>query len=455
MTTGNYQEKSVNNSENHKEEEKKQNYSSYSYTSYDCNEIAEIDLKSCNNSGLSHNYPPARFRNPNNGKWDYQVYLPDGFDWDDRPISSQNRTSAKWVFHQLHLRRFCNEDHKVYERDEHVPLNYDVAYALDRRFPATIKELLKEKVIERDYYRKGEKSYGYRLVSEELRHATRRLCPLGDPGFVKRLRKQQEKHYSTRTDRWLRQQLLKIGLGEIDEKFLRTVGAGAVEENGGTLEAKLEAYEFVLSRIARRDHHYSKDAQGRRYTLVTNLKRELRRCLQVDGQPLCEIDIKNSQLLFLALEMKRDGVYDNDFFDACVHGALYESIGDHATTTRDAVKKALTQRALFSPNSARCQRSTIMKMFRKLYPVVWKYMFDVKNCKNGGSKLAKILQNSEADLVIQKVCGRLRRENQIAFVTPVHDCLLFLPGDSDYVHATMQAEFSKLGVNPTLEVKPV
>ena len=70
-----------------------------------------------------------------------------------------------------------------------------------------------------------------------------------------------------------------------------------------------------------------------------------------------------------------------------------------------------------------------------------------------GSKLAKTLQAAEADLIIDRVCGRLRREEKVKFLTPVHDSLLFLPEDGDYIKAVMEEEFVRLGLKPRLEIK--
>ncbi len=121
------------------------------------------------------------------------------------------------------------------------------------------------------------------------------------------------------------------------------------------------------------------------------------------------------------------------------------------------MKKLLTQRALFSPNDAPCQRTKIKKTFDKLFPEVAKFLFRAKTVKSheqkAGSRLAKTLQSAEADLIIDKVCGRLRREGRVKFVTPIHDCLVFLPEDGDYVKAVMDEEFGKLGIRPKLEPK--
>ena len=150
--------------------------------------------------------------------------------------------------------------------------------------------------------------------------------------------------------------------------------------------------------------------------------------------------------------MRDAGIECPDYFQACERGVLYESVAEKAKSTRPRVKKSLTQRALFSANDAPCQKSKIKRMFDKLFSEVAVYLHEAK--KHGdGSKLAKTLQAAEADLIIDKVCGRLRREGAVKFATPVHDCLLFLPEDAEYVQSVMLEEFAKLGMRPRLEPK--
>ncbi len=277
--------------------------------------------------------------------------------------------------------------------------------------------------------------------------------PLRDPKLAKRINDHRSKQATTRTDRWLRSQLFKLALAKIDEDFLMTVGRIAIRENGGKLEDKLEAYQYILERIANQEHCWKPDDQGRRYSLVTNMKRELRRLLRVDDQRLQYIDMPNSQLTFLYPGMIRDGVECPEFFGLCQEGRLYRHVAQHARTTRPRVKKAITQRALFSPNDAPCQRSKIKQTFDKLFPAVASYLYEAKECKDGGSRLAKRLQFAESDLIIDTVCGRLRQEGRVKFVTPVHDCLIFLPGDATYIKTVMEEEFAKIGICPRLEVK--
>lgn len=138
----------------------------------------------------------------------------------------------------------------------------------------------------------------------------------------------------------------------------------------------------------------------------------------------------------------------------CERGLLYETVAAKAKSTRPKVKTMLIQRALFSANDAPCQRTRIKRTFDKLFPEVADYLLGAKR-DGDGSRLAKPLQAAEAELIIERVCGRLRREKTVTFVTPVHDCLLFLPQDGEYVRSVMLEQFAKLGLQPKLEPKEV
>jgi hypothetical protein len=380
-----------------------------------------------------------------------EVYFPEHFPWDNCPELAPYRSSFVWWTHKLHERRFVNTDGVIYGKDDYVPIKSAYARQIDPDFRHVVKLAVELEIWERDPYEQGTKSYGYRFTDPDIRHAKRRRVPLGDAKFAKRIDKHRKKQATTRVDRWLRAQLYQLALTDIDEGFLKTVALLSVKENGGTIDNKLEAYHYVLERLRKQEHAWQPDAQGRRYSLVTNLKRELRSLLRVEGKQLQQIDISNSQLTFLALEMGRDAC--PQFFALCEQGQLYEHVAHHAKTTRAKVKKAITQRALFSENDAACQRSKIMRTFDRHFPEVADYLHRAKDCRDGGSRLAKQLQFAEADFIIDRVCGRLRREDNTKFVTPIHDSLVFLPKDADYIKSVMEDEFTKLGICPKLEVK--
>jgi len=378
------------------------------------------------------------------------VYFPVGFDWDSYPKLKPHQAAVKYILHLLHLRRVLYDG----ERDAFIELKMAYLKAIVPEAPAVMKLLLDLNILERDtHYLPGEKSYGYRLVSDELRNAVRKKIPLNDTRLSKRLAAQRQQATKAPVHRWLRDQLYRIGLAEIDQEYLRQVAVvSQMDKNKGTVEDKIEAYRYALNMIQDGYYHAAADDYGRFHSNVTNLKRELRSVLRVSGRPLSEIDIKNSQLLFLALEMKKDGADCGDFLDRCQQD-VYKYIANEANVTRDKVKKAITQRALFSENDKPCQRSPIKQTFDRLFPQVALYLHQAKDQKDGHKLLAQQLQQAESDFVVGTVCERIRREKRVTFITTIHDSVLFLPKDGEYIMQVMLDEFSKLGVTPRLEVK--
>ncbi len=423
-------------------------------SSYDGENHVISDGKFSKDNNLQQNHLRTRLiAKPSKGRT-VEVYFPEGFNWAEYPTLAPYRSSVLWFFHKLHERRFVNTEGVIHDKDAFISIKTEYARQIDPKFRHVIKKLLDLGIVERDYYEQGAKSYGYRLVDQSLRHAKRTRVVLNDKVLAKRIDKHRKKEISTRTDRWLHAMLFNLALGEVDQAFLNKIALLSYRESGGSVKDKLEAYEFWLERIAHQEHAWSRDDQGRRYSIVTNLKRELRSLLRVEGQKLQQIDIRNSQWLFLALEMRRDGIDCQEYRGLCEQGVLYETVAKKAKATRPKVKKALTQRALFSSNDAACQKSKIKKTFDKLFPEVARYLFDAKR-HGDGSRLAKTLQAAEAELIIEKVCGRLRREGKVKFATPVHDCLLFVPEDGEYVQSVMLEEFAKLGLKPRLEIKDI
>jgi len=438
--------------------------SCYSYTSspsplpYDGENTIKLDVKPSSKKDLQQDYLRTRLiRKPlltkrKKGR-DIEVYFPERFDWSEYPQLQPFRSSVMWIAHKLHERRFVNIEGNIYSKDEFISLKTTYAREIDPDFRHAIKILLDLEIMERNFYQPDIKSYGYRFKDTKIRYAKHKRVPLNDPKLSQRINNHRKKHVTTRTDRWLRSHLFKLGLVDMDGEFLETVANLSVVEKGGTIGDKLEAYRYVLQRISKQEHLWASDDQGRRYNLITNLKRELRSLLRVDGQRLQQIDISNSQLTFLALEMKQHGVECPGYFDLCEKGELYEVVASHSETTRSDVKKAITQRALFSTNEAACQKSKIKRTFDRLFPDVAEYLRKVKEMYDGHSQLAKSLQSAEADLIINSVCGRLRREGRVNFVSPIHDCLMFLPEDAEYVKSVMEYEFSKLEIHPRLKIK--
>ena len=67
--------------------------------------------------------------------------------------------------------------------------------------------------------------------------------------------------------------------------------------------------------------------------------------------------------------------------------------------------------------------------------------------------LPRLMQNIEANFVINTVCRRLMKEYPEAPVLTLHDCLLTTESHADLVARVMREEFDRLGLEPSLHVR--
>jgi hypothetical protein len=145
----------------------------------------------------------------------------------------------------------------------------------------------------------GRKAYGYR-TTPDYRKTHRVVCT--DDALNRRIWKAQaeEDRALLPVHRWLRG---KLGLLCFDmdraRAIIATLGPARASKRAAA-EHRLQRTEYCL-RIARGDHWFSCDEYGRVHTPVTALESELRCCLSVNGHPLVNIDLTNSQPLLFGI----------------------------------------------------------------------------------------------------------------------------------------------------------
>lgn len=144
-------------------------------------------------------------------------------------------------------------------------------------------------------YSEGEKSFGYRMSNALEAQRTVRTA-LSDAGLVARIKaveKRDSRHY-TKAHRHLRRWLneTSVAVGAID-------AAEAISET----EAAKEANVWSIRMLMEADFTFSTCHYGRVHTNITRLHRPLRRFLRIEGERLVNLDIANSQPLFLGMAM--------------------------------------------------------------------------------------------------------------------------------------------------------
>ena len=202
------------------------------------------------------------------------------------------------------------------------------------------------------------------------------------------------------------------------------------------------------------ERFFSVDRTTRRiYSNLTSLKRGARKFLRVRGEPLWQVDLPCCHLLALACQCLEAGVRTaKEFLHYCERD-FYRRLADEGGFTREEVKEAFTRRALNAPNGHRYQRSEVMRFFRKRWKYVARFMWQqkangkpIQDCPKPHNKLALSLQKWEANLVIFRICDRIRRERPECWIATIHDAIACLERDVPFVVETTEQELKALGI---------
>ncbi len=195
------------------------------------------------------------------------------------------------------------------------------------------------------------------------------------------------------------------------------------------------------------------DSARRIHSNLTSLKRGARKYLRVRGERLWHVDLPCCHLLSLAHQCLKAGVRSAEEFLHYCERDFYQQLANEGGFEREEVKMAFTKRALNASNRHRYQRSPVMRFFRRRWRHVAAYMRARKD--NGKptkknprphNRLALELQKWEANLVIFKVCDRIRKERPGCWIATIHDAVACLEKDVLFVVRTVEEELKALGI---------
>jgi hypothetical protein len=253
---------------------------------------------------------------------------------------------------------------------------------------------------------------------------------------------------------------------------------------------------------------------GRCHSVITQMHRELRHALRIDGEPLAEIDIGSAQPLLLGATVKQElaskeqskaareeerrrgdkqeagaealshtlPVFaptsaDNlectsarvaidhacalpsdlvDYLDVCTSGSYYETLGDvldmrcDSPSARDRVKRASCWLIMGEPPLG----SPAWIRYSARWPTVASFLERIK--RDDYRRAAWLLQRAEASLVILGACGDLMRDRPDIPILTVHDAILTPARHIWDVASALRLPWERLGVTPKLKVmRPV
>jgi hypothetical protein len=174
------------------------------------------------------------------------------------------------------------------------------------------------------------------------------------------------------------------------------------------------------------DIWYNFDRYGRFHSNFTTLKSEIRnKFLLIDGEPTMELDITNSQPIFLSFLMSKhlDKIdhEEYEFFKQLViTGSLYQYFSEHTNISDKKQIKKIIYRVLFGTNHLNNKEN---KMFNSIFPSIFSFIRWYKKEKDNYKSLAYELQNSESNLLFNTICREIiDKYPDLPFFT-VHDSI--------------------------------
>lgn len=173
---------------------------------------------------------------------------------------------------------------------------------------------------------------------------------------------------------------------------------------------------------------YHFDDYGRMHTNFTILRSFIRKnCLMIEGEPTHEIDIKNSQPLFLTKlidDSKSRWVDDDEFalFKYLTQRGIYYQYVMDCTGIKDRKQvKEFTYKVLFGRNAS---NSKADRAFRDLFPTIHNFIKLYKKDAGNYRVLSHDLQKAESNLVFNRIVRTVGDRLPGVRLVTVHDSII-------------------------------
>jgi len=189
---------------------------------------------------------------------------------------------------------------------------------------------------------------------------------------------------------------------------------------------------------------YHFDNYGRMHTNFTILKSFIRKnCLLIENEETCEIDIANSQPLFLTKIIKdsNSSWVRSDEFELfkylTINGKYYQYVMDYLDTTDKKMVKEMTYKVLFGKNMSNSKSDKIfIKMFPSIHTFIKLYKKEHKDYK----VLSYELQKAESNLIFNKIIKDIILNYPDIKMVTVHDSIIIKKSDKDVVDAIFKTK---------------
>ena len=346
------------------------------------------------------------------------------------------------IIHNMVLKYYFKKDNKfvinaTVLKDKYGYLyNYYINYLMEKNIIKMVSN-----------YRKGVSSRKYSLNDNILKSKIQRRYRNTDKVLLKKYKKKvmESIDFSDNDDyligKDIREKLIS-DLFNVDIQFDR-----AIFFLDALKDEKFDVYNRnVYSVECVNDKHifYHFDNYGRMHTNFTILRSFIRKnCLLIDGEETCEIDIKNSQPLFLSKlinDSDTNWVKKEEFelfSELTRNGNYYQYIMNVLGIKSRNDAKELTYKVLFGRNIT-SSKSDIG--FRKVFPTIHNFIKLYKKESGNYKMMAYDLQKAESNLIFNRIIKRvILLHPEIKMIT-VHDSIVFPKKYKDIVNDIFEKE---------------
>ena len=166
----------------------------------------------------------------------------------------------------------------------------------------------------------------------------------------------------------------------------------------------------------------------------------------IDGEETCEIDIQNSQPLFLSKLIQESNsrwVKEDEFElfrELTTNGYYYQYVMEKTGEQDKRKVKEMTYKVLFGRNMA---NSKADKFFKTLFPTIHNFIKLYKKEHGDYKILAYDLQKAESNLIFNKMIKNIMNLYPEIKIITIHDSIVVQKKYRDIVNNIFQSEISK------------
>lgn len=368
-----------------------------------------------------------------------------------------------------------------------------------RHYAAVIQALLDGGIIERRPYLVGARSFGY-VLSQRFVNDRHVRVPLTDPRLIARLKRF---HEQAAAEHQSRMKPVHRAL-EWQQQRLRIHGVRAREILAG-LPSKSNPFDtqgILIADIENRQFHCNVGRYGRFSNNITNLKRELRSMLHVEGHSLGYVDLSCAQPAFIAklidnfdIQKRKEqedegrtgtgrrstteGNYDStgpilihydstnrliDSSDFRLYrrltqsGEFYDFMAAQLRVlgiTRDDFKRrflsdVIAKRKVNAKGSE--YPSVVENEFQRLFPTVYRVIREINRDGFEHANLVRALQRTEAEFVVETVAADLVTRYPQTFFSTLHDAIYCETENLPKVEQAFRTAFDASGFRMSFKV---